>query len=285
MYSSLQRSIKNINIVFKLNKASGTFQIPFFSLSTLSPTHTEPHTRIAVVAATGHCRTSAPPLPALPGASSHVPTAVAAAARDPRLLLRDHRRRPWPLATSDGSLSATGSRRRICMYPSSQQRHLCVRAYPQPRQTQRRRSSDIAGSSSHRACPPHGERKVEFSYTNGYGERSEPWPKLAFEQVLTGRRTTARNAAATGLLRLTYAVSDRAPTGSGLAAPRPGERLRNRRSPATFSASATSSAAPGPGRPLAPMRWPMRTARGTTARWREISRGGESDWRRDLRER
>ena len=84
---------------------------------------------------------------------------------------------------------------------------------------------------------------------------------------------------------LSYAVSDRAPTGSGLAAPRPGERLRNRRSPTTFSASATSSAALGPGRPLAPMRWPMRTARGTTARWRGISRGGESDWRRDLRER
>ena len=133
-----------------------------------------------------------------------------------------------------------------------------------------------------------------FSCSNGYGERSEPWPKLAFEQVLTSRRTTARNdAAAAGgllpslsdLLRLSYAVSDRAPTGSGLAAPRPGERLRNRRSPATFSASATSSAAPGPGRPLAPMRWPMRTARGTTARWRGISRGGESDWRRDLRER
>ena len=169
-------------------------------------------------------------MPALPGASTHVPAAAAAAAHDPRLLLRDHRRWPWPLATSDGSLSAIGSRRRICMYPSSQQRHLCVRAYPQPRQTQRRRSSDIAGSASHRACQPRGERKVEFSCSNGYGERSEPWPKLAFEQVLTSRRTTARNdAAAAGgllpslsdLLRLSYAVSDRVPTEFGLAAPHP----------------------------------------------------------------
>ena len=166
--------------------------------------------------ATGHCRTSAPPLPALPSASAHVPAAAATAARDPLLLLRDHRRRPRPLATSDGSLSATGSRRRICMYPSSQQRHLCVRAYPQPRQMQRRRSSDIAGSSSHRAWPPRWERKVEFSCSNGYGECSEPWPELAFEQVLTGRRTTARNDdAAAGLLpsladllRLSYSISD-----------------------------------------------------------------------------
>ena len=115
----LQRSIKKITIVFKLNKAFGTFQIPFFlslfSLSTLSPTHTEPHTCIGL----------APPVLAHGvEAPSSRPQAIAVPPRRPCLPSQapprmSRQRQPRPRATPGCSSVITGGGRGRSRLPTA----------------------------------------------------------------------------------------------------------------------------------------------------------------------